>query len=186
MASSRPARVTLIAFVLGVGVLVGAPAGADEAVPGHCVAVLDTSPAAAARQAAAPQRPQVRCFATFSEAFGWASGQRPDADAQPPHTVSAAAAPSRVLGVLHQHVGFGGGSLTLAGSAPCGRGAVARYDLSGLFNDVTSSAEARSGCRQLVLYEHANATGAFVTCSPSCSWVGAAMNDRASAVVVKG
>jgi hypothetical protein len=180
----RPARVTLIALVLGAGMLAGAPAGAGEAAAGHCIAVLDTSPAAA-RQAATPQRPRVRCFATFTEALGWAGGLRPDADAQP-HTRGATAAPSRVLGVLHEHVGLAGGSLTLAGSAPCGRGTVARYDLAGLFNDVTSSAEARSGCRQLVLYEHANATGAFVTCSPRCSWVGAAMNDRASAVVVKG
>jgi hypothetical protein len=184
MASSRRARVTLIALVLGVGVLVGAPAGAGEAAPGHCVALLDTSPAAG--RAGAPQRPRVRCFASFTEAFGWASGQRPDAGARPPRTLTARAAQSRVLGVLYQHVGFGGGSLTLAGTAPCGRGTTARYDLSGLFNDLTSSAEARSGCRQLVLYEHANATGSFVTCRPSCSWVGAAMNDRASAVVVKG
>jgi hypothetical protein len=91
-----------------------------------------------------------------------------------------------VVGILHQHADFGGASLTLVAGAGCGRGMLARYDLTGLFDGETSAAEARSGCHQLLLYDNADATGTFVTCAPTCSWVGDDMNDRASAVVVKG
>lgn len=182
MAPSRRAGATLITLVLGAGMLAGAPAGADARSTGrHCVVVLGAAPAAGRQAAAVTRRPRARCFATFTQAQRWANGGRAGGGARAPRIRS-----SRVLGVLHEHADFGGASLTLAGGAGCGRGSVARYDLTGLFDGETSAAEARSGCHQLLLFDNADATGSFVACAPTCSWVGRAMNDRASAVAVKG
>ena len=182
MAPSRRAGATLITLVLSAGMLAGVPARADTPQTArHCVVVLDAAPAASGPAAAIAKRPRARCFATFAQAQGWASGGRAAGGARTPRIRS-----SRVLGVLHEHADFGGASLTLAGGAGCGRGTLARYDLTGLFDGEASAAEARSGCHQLLLFDNADATGSFVACAPTCSWVGAAMNDRASAVVVKG
>jgi hypothetical protein len=182
MATSRRAGATLITLVLGAGLLAGAPAQAGApSTARHCVVVLDAAPATGRQTAAAARRPPAHCFATFTKAQGWASGGRAGGGARAPRIRS-----TRVLAVLHEHADFGGASLTLAGGIRCGRGSVARYDLTGLFDGETSAAEARSGCHRLLLFDNADATGSFVACAPSCSWVGDRMNDRASAVIVKG
>jgi hypothetical protein len=178
MGTSRRAGATLITLVLGAGLLAGTPAQAGAPrTARHCVVVLGAAPAAG-RQAAVARRPRAHCFATFTKAQGWANG---GSGARAPRVRS-----SRVLGVLHEHADYGGASLTLVGRMGCGRGSVIRYDLTGLFDGETSAAEARPGCHQLLLFDNADATGSFVACVPTCSWVGARMNDRASAVIVKG
>lgn len=144
--------------------------------------------------------PRTECFGSFSEAIEVGSEGRivlpPDAtkedldvfmsSREAEGTVDKQSS-SYLMAAIWEHHDFGGSSRSFFNTVDCSVFNPA-YSYSDLFpigwNDRASSASAYSGCSSVVLYEHHNFSGSSRTCSPSCSDVGPAMNDRASSLRV--
>jgi len=132
----------------------------------------------------------IDCFSSFAEAVSAASSGAISlaADATP-DTVDAASmnAPgaTTVIGVMYQHINFGGASFTWWVNNGVGCNTGLSYFVAGPpagWNDVVSSARAWGGCQRWYHYEHANFGGAALVCSNSlyCRSSYGTMGDSAS------
>jgi hypothetical protein len=120
----------------------------------------------------------VQCFATEAEALKVASGGRiqlaPGQTAKSLSDDELFAPDSLVLAILYEHASYAGATLTIYGDN-CG----IWNNMPGGWNDVTSSVQT-SSCG-IFLYVNANLGGtALWLAYPGTSYVGDAMNDKAS------
>lgn len=177
-----------------------APAQQEEA-PGrkkHCIARAEQlaegfQPDAAGEQdAAAPTAPapapEVKCFATFDEAFQAATGATTKLPAgataaQLTEDTLAALGPtaSTIIGIDYRDSNYRGAYLIwyVNNSVGCVTGYTYGSPTAPLgWNDVVSSHRSYGGCYRTYLFEHAYYGGAVLRCN-WCSSMGA-MNDRTS------
>ena len=161
----------------------------------HCVVDTVAVPEGAPFQenmapSAAPQ-----CFQAFAEAIFAATGgavsvpadTRPEDFNEQLLQASPRPAASYVIGVEYQHADFKGWSRTYRSPRTC-YGYVHYVPWVGAdINDQISSAKAYSWCNHSVHYEHINfnrgTAGATRDCGSSCSYIGAAMNDKTSSII---
>jgi hypothetical protein len=120
----------------------------------------------------------VQCFATVAESLKVASGGR--IQLAPGQTASSLsydelfAPDSLVLAILYEHANYGGATLTIYGDN-CG----IWNNMPGGWNDVTSSVQTSSCGISLYVNANLGGTGLWVA-YPGTSYVGDAMNDKAS------
>ncbi|BBC33031.1 uncharacterized protein SGFS_043250 [Streptomyces graminofaciens] len=105
------------------------------------------------------------------------------AQAAPSDTEQEAGALAVVHVVLYQHANYGGASFTLTGDYGCDTNADVDWQLSSFspygWNDTVSSFLSYSDC-ETRLWEHDNFGGASYGAYVNSSYVGDAMNDKAS------
>ncbi|MEU3657447.1 hypothetical protein AB0E67_32680 [Streptomyces sp. NPDC032161] len=194
----------LVAAACAAVFMAPAPAGAVQTPEAHrakegphCVADAVTQ--------------KTTCYDTFRESIAAATGGRiTDAPATPqkaatdkeflaklnapaktaantPASRTTATSSQTIGAVLYEHGNYSGQSLTLTMYVPCGVGSRFAYSDLGSefyrFDNLTSSLIASGNC-QVELFENISLTGASQKYTSSVGWVGNAMNDHASSVLL--
>lgn len=177
-----------LAIILAVTSVWAAQEPSAKSSGEHCVASLQPSkPGAKESQLAG-----FKCYPSFADAISAATdgavkvsrqsdlrAQIESADQQIrslPATASAF-----VLAIDYEHANFVPSSLTWTGSAPYS--SVLSFFKTRMpqgWDNRVSSTRGFADCNLNILFEEENFGGASVTCTPTCSYVGDAMNDRTS------
>lgn len=208
----RTINCVMLAAAFISGCALDAPDGSeaqDGSVDGTAeTAGSDAKPAHSAADRPSPLSPhcvgrissnEVSCYSTFREAVAFATGgaitDAPEAraalaDENFTRRIDALGAAPRdgamLLGTVFQDANFQGFSFTwLTGRACDGNASTPDFWVSSLsplgWNDTISSFHSYSNCR-MVLFEHDNFAGSQTPSAFDMSFVGSAMNDRASSV----
>ncbi|MCW5252840.1 MULTISPECIES: hypothetical protein [unclassified Streptomyces] len=180
---SRTSRIavatTATMLVLGAG---AATASAAPAAPRNCVLDVDSG--------------STQCFGTFREAIAASTdGRITDAPLSGKHIdrrladrLMESPAPTGTLsvqlGVVYTDSNYGGSTLVLTGERGClsGNGRDSQVNLDGVFNNSVSSLTTLA-C-WLELWDAPNTSGTHQEYQQSTSYVGDAMNDRASSIAL--
>ncbi|MEU8775610.1 hypothetical protein [Streptomyces sp. NPDC048606] len=179
------ARTSRIAVALATTVLaLGTGAATANAAPvqKNCVLNIDSG--------------DMRCYGTFREAVAASTeGRVTDAPLSAQHidqkladrlkgVPDTAGASAVQLGVVYTDANYGGSALVLTGGSGCqsGNGRDAQINLDGTWNNSVSSLTTLS-C-WLELWDAPNTSGVHQEYQQSTSYVGDAMNDRASSIAL--
>lgn len=139
----------------------------------------------------APRDRQVTCFPRFADAIFFATGEQLAADATPdsyePSTTLASrpqdpAADTNVIHIEFQYDDFGGSSLAYTSSYTCATKYFYDDVISASWQDRISSAKAYAGCNHSYHYENNYQGGAVKDCGKSCTYIGAALQNRTSSL----
>jgi hypothetical protein len=142
----------------------------------------------------------VQCFQTFSAAISNATGGRVTSAPNDPQAALSSksltnkinAAPTLqtlasgyVIGVLYEHINYGGATFTVTAGQPCTGPLEDEYYIPSLvpygWNDVVSSFRSYNNC-WTKLFEHEWLGGAAYGYTPYSSWVGSYFNDLTTSV----
>jgi hypothetical protein len=183
---ARTSRVAIAAaatmLALGAAATTANAAPTAPAAPKNCVLNVDSG--------------SMRCFGTFREAIASSTnGRITDAPLSGKHidqkladrltsSSSTKGAQAVQLGVVYTDSNYGGSTLVINGERGClsGNGRDAQINLDGTFNNSVSSLTTLS-C-WLELWDAPDTSGIHQEYQQSTSYVGDAMNDRASSIAL--
>ncbi|WP_150261554.1 hypothetical protein [Streptomyces venezuelae] len=181
---ARTSRIAIAsaATILALGTGAATANAAPSPAPTNCVLDIDSG--------------SKQCYGTFREAITASThGRITDAPLSAKHidqslaerlkaSMGPAATQSVQLGVIYADSNYGGSALVLAGANGCqsGNGRDAQINLDGIWNNSVSSLTTLS-C-WLELWDAPNTSGIHQEYQQSTSYVGDAMNDRASSIAL--
>ncbi|MET9609352.1 hypothetical protein ABZZ17_30535 [Streptomyces sp. NPDC006512] len=179
---ARTSRIAIAAATTILALGTGAATANAAPAPRNCVLNIDSG--------------SMRCYGTFQEAITASThGRITDAPLSAKHidqkladrlkaSADTAGAQDAQLGVVYTDSNYGGSALVLTGGSGCqsGNGRDAQINLEGTWNNSVSSLTTLS-C-WLELWDAPNTSGIQQEYQQSTSYVGDAMNDRASSVAL--
>ena len=155
---------------------------------GHCVAHLEYVTPGGPEASVTKEK----CFTSFAEAVRFATGRTDIPDGVKPTDLTEemirppadrGVEATYLLGIDFDASGYSGESKLWQASASCVGHNWQVYTLVGTgWNDRISSAQGWSECDIFKHWENPGYDGAVRTCSPDCSYIGDAMNDRTSSL----
>ncbi|WP_327739820.1 hypothetical protein OG749_44165 [Streptomyces nojiriensis] len=179
---ARTSRIAIAAATTILALSAAAATANAAPAPRNCVLNIDSG--------------SMQCYDTFQEAVtASTNGRITDAPLSAKHidqkladrlkvSSGAAGAEAVQLGVIYTDSNYGGSALVLTGGSGCqsGNGRDAQINLEGTWNNSVSSLTALS-C-WLELWDAPNTSGVHQEYQQSTSYVGDALNDRASSVAL--
>ncbi|MDX2396270.1 MULTISPECIES: hypothetical protein [unclassified Streptomyces] len=179
---ARTSRIAVAAAATVLALGAGAATASAAPAPRNCVLNVDSG--------------SMRCYDTFQDAVtASTNGRITDAPLSAKHidqklvdrlkgSSGTAGAQAVQLGVVYTDSNYGGSALVLTGGSACGsgNGRDGQIDLEGTWNNSVSSLTTLS-C-WLELWDAPNASGVHQEYQQSTSYVGDAMNDRASSIAL--
>ncbi|GGS20843.1 hypothetical protein Snoj_21710 [Streptomyces nojiriensis] len=179
---ARTSRIAIAAATTILALSTAAATATAAPAPRNCVLDIDSG--------------SMQCYDTFQEAVtASTNGRITDAPLSAKHidekladrlkgSSSTAGAEAVQLGVIYTDSNYGGSALVLTGGSGCqsGNGRDAQINLEGTWNNSVSSLTTLS-C-WLELWDAPNTSGVHQEYQQSTSYIGDAMNDRASSIAL--
>jgi hypothetical protein len=181
----RLAHSLLVSAAMGLTMTAQAASPESSAAAGknkHCVTQL--APLVEGQKASAAI--DMGCFPSFAESMAAATGGAVSLspDATPESMTESDISPSatRIIGIDYDGRNYGGGTSVWYSNNPYGCLGGRSYvnNMPGYFNNRLTSTRGFGGCSRNTSYSGYYQTGFYLTCRPSCSFIGSFLNNQTS------